>query len=68
MPEEIFSLEEFNALLPSAIEVRRKILSDSENAMVKLKIRTKNKLYTYKVSPRDSERIWNAIKIEKRDL
>ena len=66
MPEEIFSIEEFNALLPSAIEVRRKIVSDDE--MVKLKIRTKKKLYTYKVSARDSEPIWNAIKIEKGDV
>ena len=66
MPEEIFSLEEFNALLPSAVEVRRKILPQSE--MVKLKIRTKNRLYTYKLSAKDSERIWNAIKIEKRDV
>ena len=66
MPEEIFSLEEFNALLPSAIEVRRKILPDNE--VVKLKIRTKKKLYTYKLSAKDSERVWNEIKIEKRDV
>ena len=66
MPEEIFSIEEFNALLPSAVEVRRKIKSDKD--VVKLKIRTKKKLYTYKVSAKDSERIWNAIKIEKRDV
>ena len=66
MPVEIFSLDEFNALLPDAIEVRRKILSNNEE--VKLKIRTKKKLYTYKVSARDSERIWNALKVEKRDV
>ena len=66
MPEEIFSIEEFNALLPSAIEVRRKILAKEEQ--VKLKIRTKKKLYTFKVSSKESEQIWNAIKIEKRDV
>lgn len=66
MPEEIFTLEEFNALLPSAVEVRRKILPKSE--IVKLKIRTKKRLYTYKLSAKDSERIYNAIKIEKRDV
>lgn len=66
MPEEIFTIEEFNALLPSAVEVRRKILS--KNDEVKLKIRTKKKLYTLKVSASESEKIWNAIKIEKRDV
>lgn len=66
MPEEIGSLEEFNALLPAALEVRRKLIPNSD--FVKLKIRTKNTLYTYKCPSRDVEKIWNALKIEKRDV
>ena len=66
MPEEIGSLEEFNALLPSALEVRRKLSANSD--FVKLKIRTKNRLYTYKCPSRDVEKIWNALKIEKHDV
>ena len=66
MPEEINSLEEFNTLLPSAIEVRRKLLPNSD--YVKLKIRTKNTLYTYKCPSNQVEKIWNALKIEKRDV
>ena len=66
MPEEIGSLEEFNALLPSAVEVRRKLLPNTD--YVKLKIRTKNKLFTYKCPSNQVEKIWNAVKIEKRDV
>ncbi len=66
MPEEINSLDEFNALLPSAVEVRRKLLPNSD--YVKLKIRTKSTLYTYKCPSNQVEKIWNALKIEKRDV
>ncbi|MHA2364154.1 MAG: hypothetical protein ACXAC7_09355 [Candidatus Hodarchaeales archaeon] len=63
MPEEIFSIEEFNLLLTSAIEVRMK-----RGPEVKLKIRTKNKLYTYKCDPIEAEKIWNGIRISKREI
>ena len=63
MPEEIFSVEEFNILLPSAIEVRMK-----RGPEVKLKIRTKKKLYTYKCEPAEAEKIWNGIRISKREI
>lgn len=66
MPEEIASLEEFNALLPSALEVRRKLLPNAD--YVKLKIKTKHTLYTYKCPSKDVEKVWNALKIEKRDV
>lgn len=66
MPEEINTLEEFNALLPSAVEVRRKLLPNSD--YVKLKIRTKHTLFTYKCPSNQVEKIWNALKIEKRDV
>lgn len=66
MPEEINSLEEFNALLPSALEVRRKLLPNSD--FVKLKIRTKHTLFTYKCPANQVEKIWSALKIEKRDV
>jgi hypothetical protein len=66
MPQEIASLEEFNTLLPSAIEVRRKLLPNSD--FVKLKIRTKKTLYTYKCPSKQVEKIWNALKIEKHDV
>lgn len=66
MPQEIATLEEFNALLPSAIEVRRKLLPNVDYA--KLKIKTKNALYTYKCPSKDVEKIWNALKITKRDV
>ena len=66
MPEEIFSVEEFNILLPSATEVRMK--RGSAGSQVKLKIRTKNKLYTYKCNPNEAEKIWNSIRISKREV
>ena len=63
MPEEIFSVEEFNILIPSAIEVRMK-----RGLETKLKIRTKKKLYTYKCDPTEAEKIWNGIRISKREV
>jgi len=66
MPEEIFTLEEFNAILPSAIEVRRKAVPNSD--VFKLKIRTKSKLYTYKCPANTVEKVWSAIKISKKDV
>lgn len=66
MPEEIFNLEDFNALLPAAVEVRRKLTPGEE--LVKLKIRTKSRLFTYKCKPAEAEKIWAGLKVTKVDV
>jgi hypothetical protein len=57
MPSEIKSEEKFLELSDYAIHCRVKRKKD----IVKLKLRTKGKLYTYKVDPSTAERLLKEI-------
>ncbi|MFW9992911.1 MAG: hypothetical protein ACFFD4_12785 [Candidatus Odinarchaeota archaeon] len=61
MPEEIFSDEEFKAILPRAQKCL--IYRPREGEKVKVKLRTRKKLYTYKVSPTEAEKLLRGLKI-----
>lgn len=58
MPREILSKEEFQRLLPSATEIR--VVRSGETAKVKL--RTANRLYTYKTSSDEVEALTKDTK------
>ncbi|MEE9378762.1 MAG: hypothetical protein V3V33_12090 [Candidatus Lokiarchaeia archaeon] len=57
MPREIFDEEKFSELSEYAIHCRVKRLKD----IVKLKLRTKKTLYTFKVDPMTAERLLRDI-------
>ncbi|TFF88661.1 MAG: hypothetical protein EU550_00860 [Promethearchaeota archaeon] len=57
MPSEIFSEEKFLELSNNAIHCRVKRKKD----IVKLKLRTKKELFTYKVDPATAERLLREI-------
>jgi large subunit ribosomal protein L38e len=57
MPKEIFSEEEFMKHSQVAIHCRVKRIKDE----VKLKLRTKKRLYTYKTDPTAADRLLKAI-------
>ncbi|MFX1478119.1 MAG: hypothetical protein ACFFCI_08300 [Promethearchaeota archaeon] len=57
MPREIFDEEKFLELSEFAIHCRVKRLKD----LVKLKLRTKKTLYTYKTDPVTAERLLRNI-------
>ncbi|HXW37122.1 MAG TPA: hypothetical protein VEJ36_04385 [Nitrososphaerales archaeon] len=59
MPMEVTSKEEFTKLLSSALEVR--ILADDESA--KIKLRTKDRLVTYKTTTEEAESLTKDLKI-----
>jgi len=59
MPREIHSAEEFTALLPRAVEVRVKRLTD----VVKVKLRTPQVLYTFKCDPATADRLLSGLKV-----
>ena len=61
MPKELKSSEQFQKLMPSAVELR--VVRQKES--VKLKLRTPNYLYTFKTSEDEAEDlIKNAKEIE----
>jgi len=64
MPHEIRSEEEFTALIPRAVEVRVKRLRE----MVKLKLRTPQRLYTFKCDPATADRLLSGLKVPIVDL
>jgi len=64
VPKEVYSREEFLALAEKASECRVKRLKD----MVKLKLRTKRYLYTYKASPEEAEELIKSLKIPVREV
>jgi len=64
MPREIFDEEKFLELSESAIHCRVKRLKD----LVKLKLRTKKILYTYKTDPLSAERILRNISCDIIEL
>jgi hypothetical protein len=58
MPREIMSKEEFQKLLPSAIEIR--VLKNGDST--KIKLRTTEQLYTYKVKEGDVDALTKGSK------
>ncbi|MFX1366116.1 MAG: hypothetical protein ACFFCE_06685 [Promethearchaeota archaeon] len=64
MPREIFDEDEFRELSEFAIHCRVKRLRD----VVKLKLRTKKILYTYKVDPLTAERLLRDISCDIIEL
>jgi large subunit ribosomal protein L38e len=58
MPAEIFNLEEFIKLSESALECRVKRTKE----IVKLKLRTKRRLYTIKLKENEAEEALKKIK------
>ncbi|KYH37671.1 MAG: Ribosomal L38e protein family protein [Candidatus Bathyarchaeota archaeon B24] len=64
MPEEVFDVEKFVELSSHASECRVKRLGD----LVKLKLRTKRRLYTIKLQAKDAEEVLKRIKCEVREV
>ena len=64
MPREIFDEEKFIELSEFAIHCRVKRLKD----VVKLKLRTKKILYTYKTNPTTAERLLRTISCDVIEL
>ncbi|MFW9825988.1 MAG: hypothetical protein ACFFEY_00010 [Candidatus Thorarchaeota archaeon] len=64
MPREIFDEEKFLELSEFAIHCRVKRLKD----VVKLKLRTKKVLYTYKTNPATAERLLRIISCDVIEL
>jgi large subunit ribosomal protein L38e len=64
VPREIFDEEKFIELAEYAVHCRVKRLKD----VVKLKLRTKKILYTYKTDPATAERILRSITCEVIEL
>ncbi|MGV9170941.1 MAG: 50S ribosomal protein L38e [Promethearchaeia archaeon] len=60
MPKEIYDEEKFLNLSERSIHCRVKRLED----VVKLKLRTKKYLYTYKTDPANAERLLKEINCE----
>lgn len=60
MPREIFDEEKFLELSERSIHCRVKRLED----VVKLKLRTKKTLFTYKTDPASAERLLKEINCE----
>jgi len=64
MPREIVDEKKFLELAEKSIHCRVKRLKD----VVKLKLRTKKVLYTYRTSPADAERLLKSINCEILEL
>jgi hypothetical protein len=64
MPREIKNKEEFQRLLPLAEEVR----VIRRNDLVKLKIRTRDLLYTFKTTNEDADSLIKGLKVEVLDF
>jgi large subunit ribosomal protein L38e len=64
LPKEIKSEEKFLELADFAIHCRVKRIKD----IVKLKLRTKKYLYTYKTDPNSADRLLNSISCDIIEL
>ena len=64
MPEEIFDVEKFVELSEKAVECRVKRLGD----YVKLKLRTRRRLYTLKVKADEADDIIRRVKCKVVEL
>ncbi|MFX1513831.1 MAG: hypothetical protein ACFFCQ_14700 [Promethearchaeota archaeon] len=60
MPAELTSVEEFVEIAKRA----SKCLVKRHGDVIKLKLRTKKRLYTYKTSPSEAERLISGLNIE----
>ena len=61
MPEEILSREEFLSYLPLASNVLVKRVRGKD--IVKIKLRTKKRLYTYKTNPNEANEIIKNLNV-----
>lgn len=66
MPEELKSKEEFMTTLGLASTCYVKRLKNSE--IVKLKLRTKKRLYTYKTTPKEANEIVQSLNIPVEEV
>jgi large subunit ribosomal protein L38e len=64
MPKEIYSSDQFLELAEYAIHCRVKRIKD----IVKLKLRTKKYLYTFKTDPNTAERLLTNLKCDIIEL
>jgi len=64
MPSEIFELEEFLALADKASECRIKRLGD----VMKLKLRTRKRLYTIILDKTKGEEVLSKIKCPRKEV
>ena len=66
MPEELKSIEEFMTTLDLASVCYVKRLKKSDT--VKLKLRTKKRLYTFKTTPKEANKIVQSLNIPVEEL
>lgn len=66
MPEELHSTDEFMSLAPLASKCIVKRLRNEET--VKLKLRTKKRLYTYKTTPEEAQDLISRLRIEVEEV
>ena len=64
MPKEIANKEDFTRLLTQATEVR--VVRDGDSAKVKL--RTRNSLYTFKTTSEDADSLTKGVKVPVQEL
>lgn len=64
MPTEVHDVNKFLSLAEQAEHCRVKRLKE----VVKLKLRTRGKLYTLKVSPEQAEELLKSLKCELREV
>ena len=66
MPEELKSIEEFMTTLDLASVFYVKRLKKSDT--VKLKLRTKKRLYTFKTTPKEANKIVQSLNIPVEEI
>ncbi|MHA1541450.1 MAG: hypothetical protein ACXAC6_06870 [Candidatus Hodarchaeales archaeon] len=66
MPEELKSIEEFMTTLDLASVCYVKRLKKSDT--VKLKLRTKKRLYTFKTTPKEANKIVQSLNIPVEEI
>ena len=66
MPEELKSIEEFMTTLDLASVCYVKRLKKSDT--VKLKLRTKKRLYTFKTTPKEANKIVQCLNIPVEEI
>ena len=66
MPEELKSIEEFMTTLDLASICYVKRLKKSDT--VKLKLRTKKRLYTFKTTPKEANKIVQSLNIPVEEI
>jgi hypothetical protein len=64
VPKEIANKEDFTRLLTQATEVR--VVRDGDSAKVKL--RTRNSLYTFKTTSEDADSLTKGVKVPVQEL